>query len=139
MVHAIYLKTTLILTGVAIMFLGLNIGFGGIMTLGWQISEPFVAVTDEAIFHIQDSHIRFMGGVWFSIGAVFFLGGFIPNRLRLTLIVLCIAIAGAGLFRLSGLSGGAVFSAAILPSMMLELVAFPLLSWWLFRSIKQPI
>ena len=139
MKNSIYLKSTLILAGLVIMVMGLNVGLGGILTLGWQTSQPFIAVTDETIFHVQDSHIRFIGGVWFSVGAVFFLGGLIQDTLRPTLVVLCVAIAFAGLFRLSGIDGGVVFSPAILPSMVLELIAFPLLAWWLVQSGKRAI
>ena len=136
MKYSIPLKSILFLIGLAIMTLGLNIGLGGIPTLGWQTSEPFIAVTNEAVYHVQDSHIRFIGGVWFSIGAIFFLGAIMQAMLRSTLIVLCSAIACAGLFRLSGLDGGAVFSAEVMPSLVLELVAFPLLAWWLVRASK---
>ncbi|MFT7595096.1 MAG: hypothetical protein ACI8R4_002422 [Paracoccaceae bacterium] len=137
MTQSPYLTATLVLAGIAIMFLGLNVGLGGMQTLGWQTSAPFIAVTDETVFHVQDSHIRFIGGVWFSVGAVFFLGGFKQEILRTTLVVLCAAIAFAGLFRLSGLSGGVVFSAAIMPSLALELVAFPLLAGWLLWAGKR--
>ena len=129
-----YLNATLITVGLAIIFLGLNIGLGGMQTLGWQTSEPFLAVTNEPVFQVQDSHIRFIGGIWFGVGAVFVLGGFKQDTFQTTLIVLCVAIAVAGLFRLSDLSSGVVFSAAIMPSLALELFAFPLLGWWLLRS-----
>lgn len=134
MTYPLPLKILLALIGMAIMALGLNIGLGGILTLGWQISEPFLTVTDDAIYHVQDSHIRFIGGIWFCVGAVFFLGAFFSAPLRNTLGILCIAIACAGVFRLSGLEGGAVLSMDILPSLALELFMFPLLAVWLFRS-----
>jgi hypothetical protein len=136
MTYSISQKSVLVLVGISIMALGLNIGLGGIPTLGWQTSEPFIAVTNETVYHVQDSHIRFIGGVWFSVGAIFFLGAILRATLRPTLIILCAAIACAGLFRLSGLDCGAVFSAAILPSLALEIIAFPLLAWWLVRSGK---
>ena len=136
MTHSIPLTAILILVGTSIMALGLNIGLGGIPTLGWQTTEPFIAITNETIYHVQDSHIRFIGGVWFGVGAIFFLGAILQATLRPTLIILCAAIACAGLFRLSGLDGGAVFSSSILPSLVLEIIAFPLLAWWLTRSGK---
>ena len=134
MTYSLPLKILLVLIGTAIMALGLNIGLGGILTLGWQISEPFLTVTNDAIYHVQDSHIRFIGGIWFCVGAVFFFGAFFSAPLRNTLAILCIAIACAGVFRFSGLEGGAVLSTDILPSLALELVLFPLLAVWLFRS-----
>lgn len=136
MTQSIFLNTILILTGLAIMYLGLNVGLGGMQTLGWQTSEPFLLVTNGTVFHVQDSHIRFIGGIWFSVGAVFFMGGIRRDALRTTLIILCGAIAIAGLFRFSGLAGGQVFSAAIIPSIVLEIIAFPLLAVWLARSAR---
>jgi hypothetical protein len=137
MTRSILLRLILALVGLAIMMLGLNIGLGGIPTLGWQTSETFIAVTNETVFHVQDSHIRFIGGVWFCVGAIYLLGAFYNDKLRTTLITLSVAIAVAGLFRLSGLEGGAVFSAAIVPSLALEIIGFPLLAWWLLQTAKQ--
>ena len=137
MTRSILLRLILALVGLAIMMLGLNIGLGGIPTLGWQTSETFIAVTNETVFHVQDSHIRFIGGVWFCVGAIYLLGAFYYDKLRTTLITLSVAIAVAGLFRLSGLEGGAVFSAAIVPSLALEIIGFPLLAWWLLQTAKQ--
>lgn len=50
MTRSILLKSVLALVGLAIMILGLNIGLGGIPTLGWQTSETFIAVTNETVF-----------------------------------------------------------------------------------------
>ena len=136
MTRSILLKSVLALVGLAIMILGLNIGLGGIPTLGWQTSETFIAVTNETVFHVQDSHIRFIGGVWFGVGAIFLLGAGLTDRLRGTMVTLSVAIAIAGLFRLSGLDGGVVFSAAILPSLALELIGFPLLAFRLLQTPK---
>ncbi len=134
MKRSLPLKTVLALVGLAIMVLGLNIGLGGIPTLGWQTSETFIAVTNETVFHVQDSHIRFIGGVWFGVGVIFLLGASLTDRLRGTMVTLSVAIAFAGLFRLSGLDGGVVFSAAILPSLALEIIGFPLLVVWLLQT-----
>ncbi|WP_109310401.1 DUF4345 family protein [Ruegeria sp. AU67] len=131
------LNFIVVIIGVAIIFLGLNIGLGGIKTLGWQSTRDFVAITDAATFHAQDSHIRFIGGVWFGVGAVFVVGGFAMHRFRSTLITLSAMIAIAGLFRLSGMDTEVIFSAAVAPSLTFELVGFPLLAWWLMTSGKR--
>ena len=128
------LNLVAVIVGAAIIFLGLNVGLGGIKTLGWQTTRDFVAITDAAIFHAQDSHIRFIGGIWFGVGAVFVVGGFAMRTFRPTLIILSAMIAIAGLFRLSGMDSGVIFSSAIAPSVVLELFGFPLLAWWLVMS-----
>ncbi|MGR3647626.1 MAG: DUF4345 domain-containing protein [Shimia sp.] len=131
------LNSVVVIIGAAIIFLGLNISLGGIKTLGWQSTRDFITITDAAAFHAQDSHIRFIGGVWFGVGAVFVIGGFAMHMLRPTLIILSTMIAIAGLFRLSGLDTEVLFSASIAPSLTFELVGFPLLAWWLMASGKR--
>ena len=126
-----------VIVGSAIIFLGLNVGLGGIKTLGWQTTRDFISITNAATFHVQDSHIRFIGGIWFGVGAAFVIGGFAMRTFRPTLIILSVMIAVAGLFRLSGIDSGVIFSAAIAPSLVLELFGFPLLAWWLVMSKNQ--
>lgn len=130
------LNSVAVIIGSAIIVLGLNVGLGGIQTLGWQTTGDFISILDPAAFHAQDSHIRFNGGILFGVGAAFLIGGFAMERLRPTLIILSIMIAVAGLFRLSDLASGVIFSAAVAPSMVLELIGFPLLAWWLIKSGK---
>ncbi len=128
------LNIVVALTGFAIIILGLNIGLGGILTLGWQGARDFVTITDAPSFWVQDSHVRFIGGLWFGVGVTFLTGGFWLSQLRPTLMILCTLIAAAGLFRLSALRSDIILSADIAPSMILELVGFPLLAIWLLRS-----
>ena len=130
------LNLVVMIVGAAIVFLGLNIGLGGIQTLGWQTARDFISITDATTFHVQDNHIRFIGGLWFGVGAVFILSGFAMDRLRPTLIILSAMIAIAGLFRLSGMDSGVILSAAIAPSLAFELIGFPLLAWWIWMSGK---
>lgn len=132
----IVLRTILMIIGAVIVVLGLNIGLGGIKTLGWQTARDFVAITDSVTFGTQDNHIRFIGGVWFGVGVVFFAGGIALQSLRPTLIVLAILIAVAGLFRLSALDVAVFTSMAIAPSLALEVVGFPLLAWWLSKGVR---
>jgi hypothetical protein len=131
------LNTVVVIVGALIILLGLNIGLGGIKTLGWQSTRDFISITDAATFHAQDSHIRFIGGVWFSVGAAFLIGGFAMSKFRPTLIILSTMISIAGLFRLSDVDTGVIFSAAIAPSIAFELIGFPLLAWWLVASGRQ--
>ena len=123
----------LILTGIVIAVLGLNIGLGGIRTLGWQGPTDFIIIADVESFWLQDSHVRFIGGVWFGVGAVFVLGGVWLKRFDVTLITFCGMIALAGLFRLSTQETSIVFSASIAPSLIAELLGAPLLGWWILR------
>ena len=131
------LNTVVVIVGAGIVFLGLNIGLGGIKTMGWQSTRDFISITDTATFNSHDSHIRFIGGVWFGVGALFIIGGFAMNSFRSILIALSAIIAFAGLFRLNGMNAEVIFSSAILPSLVFELVGFPLLACWLIVSGKR--
>lgn len=130
------LKSVLWLVGAVIMMMGLNVGFGGIVTLGWLSSADFVQISDAVAYGVQDNHFRFLGGVWFGVGVMFFVAGFRLVSLRPTLIYLCLMIALAGLFRLSAMDMGIVFGVAILPSFLLEIIGFPALAYWLWRATK---
>ncbi|WP_136658977.1 DUF4345 domain-containing protein [Nitratireductor sp. XY-223] len=130
------LRILLAIVGVVIIFLGFNVGFGGIKTLGWQGPTDFVEVVDTSAFRTQDSHFRFLGGVWLGIGFVFLAGAFALQRLRNVLIVLCGVIFVGGIARLSGLDFRTLFSLSVLPSLVAELFLFPLLGYWISRSGK---
>jgi hypothetical protein len=121
------LRTVLAIAGAAIVFLGMNVGLGGIQTLGWQGSGDFVTVTDPALFAVRDNHIRF-------IGLLFLAGAVALDRLRTVLVALTAMIFVGGLARLSAADPDLLISAAIAPSLALELVLFPLLGLWVARS-----
>ena len=66
---------------------------------------------------------------------MFFIGGFKLDKLRPTLVCLCLLVGLAGLFRMSAMDMQILLSAAILPSFLLEIIGFPLLAYWLRRSL----
>jgi len=68
---AIGLRVVLILAGIVIIFTGVNTAFGGMLTLGWQGQTKFFEITDKHSYLVQDSHIRFLGGLWTGIGLFF--------------------------------------------------------------------
>lgn len=130
----IILRTVLAMIGVIVVVLGLNIGLGGMQTLGWQIDPEFLTVTNPDDFAVQNNHIRFVGGVWFAIGLLFIAGSFALESLRTTLIFLCIAIAIASSFRFSAPNISILTNPDIIGSLLFEMIGFPLLALWLYRS-----
>ncbi len=76
------LRMILAITGCVIVWLGLNVGLGGIQTLGWQGSADFMDVTDEAIYAIRDNHVRFIAGVWSAVGLLMIAGAFWIRQMR---------------------------------------------------------
>ena len=104
------LRFVLAAVGVGIVVLGLNVGLGGIRTLGWQDARPFLEVTNTAVYGVHDSHIRFLGGVFMGIGLLF--------------------IAGS---RFSSLDAASLSGVSLLPSLIAELLLFPAIAVWLSR------
>jgi hypothetical protein len=130
----IALRVVLALAGSAIIFLGLNVALGGITTLGWQGGTDFMAVIDATEFAIKDSHVRFIGGVWLAVGLLMLIGSYAFEAMKSVLLALMAMIFVGGLSRFSGLDFGTLFSAAIAPSLVLELVLFPALALWIVKA-----
>ncbi len=128
------LRLILALAGAGIVFLGLNVGFGGIATLGWQGSPDFVVAADAYAYSVQDSHVRFLGGVWLGVGGLFLLGALLFKRLTSVLMVLCGLIFVGGLVRMSGFEATPLLGGDIAPSLFAELFIFPGLALWIARA-----
>lgn len=130
----VVLRLILALCGAGIVFLGLNVGFGGIATLGWQGSPDFVVAADAYAYSVQDSHVRFLGGVWLGVGVLFLLGALLFKRLTSVLMVLCGLIFVGGLVRMGAFDSAVLPSPDIAPSLFAELFIFPGLALWIWRA-----
>ncbi|MEX3008572.1 DUF4345 domain-containing protein [Hoeflea sp. TYP-13] len=131
------LRLLLAVAGIVIIFMGFNVGFGGIRTLGWQGPTDFMEIVDSSAFRTQDSHFRFLGGVWLGIGIVFLAGAFTLHRLRTVLIVLSGIVFIGGIARMSSLDLKTLLSLSVLPSLLAELVLFPLMGYWIAKYAKK--
>ena len=128
------LRGALAVLGLVIVVLGLNVGFGGIRTLGWQGGlVDFLTVTDPGVYAVRDNHVRFIGGVWLGLGLVVLAGSVAFQRLRGVLVVLVGLIAIGGLARFSG-DLSSLVRPDILPSLVFELLGAPLLALWFARA-----
>lgn len=124
------LRAVLALIGTVVVVLGLNVGLGGIRTLGWQGGAvEFLTVTDPDLFAVRDSHIRFIGGIWLAIGVTLAAGAVWLERLRPVLVAIAALVFVGGLVRLAG-----PLPAGVWPSLGLELIGFPLLGWRVARA-----
>lgn len=109
--------------------------FGGIPTLGMQVDPTFVEVNIHDAFVVQDSHVRFLGGLLTVTGLFFLIGVFWFVQLRNVLIALLLMVAGAGLFRLVGGEAN-LLSSDILSSLIAELVYAPILAYMIWRTAE---
>jgi hypothetical protein len=131
------LRIVLLLAGGFTVYAGLNKALGGIHTLGWQGESAYLDVTNEHAFLVQDSHVRFLAGVYTGLGLIFLLAALDPRRFRAALGVSCALIFLGGLFRLSQMRPEITFGPDLLFSMVAELVLMPVLWLWSSRSIAR--
>lgn len=130
------LRALLLVIAVAVTLLGIDNAFGGIATLGWQSPAEFVAITDPRAYAIRDSHIRFIAGIWLAIGLVFALSALFLDRMRLVVVTFCGLIFVGGLLRFTQGDVGLLLTGDLLPSLVLELVLFPLVALWTIRGMS---
>lgn len=129
------LNLAVFLSGLAMLVIGGGVGLGGFVTLGFQIPTDFIDVTKPAIYDVQDNHIRYLGGFFFMAGLICVVGAFKLDAMRQTLIILCLMIAGAALFRFLG-GNANLLSRELLLSLIIEIVIAPALAFWLWRTTK---
>lgn len=134
--HLNALPIVLVLAGLFTTFTGINIAFGGIPTLGWQGVDDFFAVTNEHDFLVQDSHVRFLGGVWIGVGLLLMLSPIDLKRCRTALTLVFGLIFLGGLARLGQLNLAVTFGPDIVGSLIAEVIGMPVLYAWLTRALR---
>lgn len=139
MTNAIALRVVLILAGLVIIFTGVNTAFGGMLTLGWQGQTTFFEVTDQHSYLVQDSHIRFLGGLWMGMGLLFIFAARNVERHQNVLKFALVLIFLGGLARFSQMQLDITFGKEIVGSLVAELVGMPLLYFWLSRTLKKAV
>ena len=139
MTNSIAMRVVLILAGLVIIFTGVNTAFGGMLTLGWQGQTTFFEVTDQHSYLVQDSHIRFLGGLWMGIGLLFIFAARNVERQQNVLKFALVLIFLGGLARFSQMQLDITFGKEIVGSLVAELVGMPLLYFWLSRTLKKAV
>ncbi|MEO1041377.1 MAG: DUF4345 domain-containing protein [Pseudomonadota bacterium] len=132
----IALRIVLGLSGLALVALGLNTGLGGIQTLGLRGPTDFVAPLNDIAYAVQDNNIRFLAGFFFAGGLVLVAGAWMLERLAIPIITICCMVAIGGVFRLTGEQASVALSNGAMPSLVLEFTLFPLLAFFVYRSIR---
>ena len=129
----------LIVLGALNIFVGINVGFGGIATLGLQGQTEFFEVTDETIFLMRDSHIRYFGGLYFGIGLFLILASTNLRKYHKALNLVFALIFIGGLARFTMMRFDIIFGPDIIGSLLVELVLMPVLYFWLLKILKSPV
>ncbi len=130
------LRVILVLIGSFIVFVGVNVAFGGIQTLGWQVAQGFVSVNNPPNFLIQDNHVRFLGGVFGAVGVMLLLGATHLQRYQAELRLVFVLIFVGGLARFTALQPSVILGPNVITSLITELVVMPILFFWLPRTVK---
>lgn len=131
------LRVVLILAGAFIFVQGINIVFGGMQTLGWLGENNFFVVTNAPAFAIQDSHARFLGGLWLGIGSLFCLASLNVQKYRNALVFACCLVFLGGLARFSQMQWDVTFGPKIIGSLVAELVGMPILYFWISKTTRE--
>lgn len=129
-------RVILVIVGGFIVYVGINVGFGGIPTLGWQVSPDFVTVTNAADYAVQDSHVRFLGGLFGATGLFLLLGATDIKRYQAELRLAFALIFVGGLTRFTALQPDVLFGAKVVMSLAAELLLMPILFFWLPRVLQ---
>lgn len=128
------LRAVLVATGLVVALLGVNVGFGGIGTLGLQGPTEFFEITNQKVFDIRDNHIRFIGGTLIAIGGLLAYCGFRFEFAGTAVPIVALLFVTGGLSRLSAADASILVGSDIAPSLLIELIGFPLLALWVMRT-----
>lgn len=132
-------RAIIIVLGLLNIFIGINVGFGGIATLGLQGQTEFFEVTNENIFLMRDSHIRFLGGLYGGIGLFLILAATNLNKYQTALRLIFAVIFVGGLARFTMMRFDVIFGQDMLTSVLVELILMPVLYVWSSRILKSNI
>ena len=94
-------KIVLVLLGLYGIFLGIDFGWGGFRSLGWQGTTDFFQITDALRYEVQDSNFRFFGGMFIGVGMFLLLAATNLRRYQQSLTLIFGLILIGGLTRFS--------------------------------------
>jgi hypothetical protein len=128
------LRGVLVLLGIINILIGVNVGFGGILTLGMQGQTRFLEITDQHAFLVQDSHVRYFGGLYIGIGIFLVFAVTKLHTFRSALNLIFFIIFMGGLARLTMNRPDILFGPELIVSFLAEILLMPILYFWL-RSV----
>ena len=127
------LRIVLMLVGAVFAAIGVNIGSGGVETLGWQFPPAGVTAADPITFARHDNNVRFLGGIFGALGLVIAASALRPT-LRLAAAAVLITLPVGGVARLLQSGYSVIGDPAFAGSLLAEFIGAPLLAYWIWRS-----
>ncbi|MCB0172218.1 MAG: DUF4345 family protein [Anaerolineae bacterium] len=135
-ISSIAFRLVLIVLGLLNIFIGINVGFGGISTLGLQGQTEFFEVTNEAVYLVRDSHIRYFGGLYLGLGLFLILASTNLYKYQTALKLVFVLVFIGGLARFTMMRPDVIFGQDIIGSLLTELLLMPILFIWLSKIVK---
>ena len=105
-------------------------------TLGLQGPTDFVTAADPARYATQDSHVRFLGGLWLGVGLLFVAAAWRLRSLKAAVQAALVLIVIGGLARLSAQRFDVLLGPDILGSFVAEVALMPVLLLWSTRVAR---
>lgn len=130
----IILRVVLVVGGAFAVFTGFDFAVGGIRSLGLEGPVLSLTTTDSHALDLRDSHARFLGGVWLTVGLVFMASAVRLQSLRVALLASTVMIFMGGVARFSTYAPEVLFDPAIMGSLTAELIGMPVLFYWVWNT-----
>jgi hypothetical protein len=132
--NEIALRIILVVGGAFAVFTGFDFAAGGIRSLGLEGPVLSLTATDSHALDARDSHTRFLGGVWLTVGLVFIASALRLQALRVALLAAIVMIFVGGVSRFSTYAPQILFDPAISGALVAELIGMPILFFWVWNT-----
>lgn len=133
-INEIVLRIILVVGGAFAVFTGFDFAAGGIRSLGLEGPVLSLTTTDTHALDARDSHTRFLGGVWLTVGLVFLASAVRLQALRVALLAAIVMIFVGGVSRFSTYEPQILFDPAITGALVAELIGMPILFFWVWNT-----
>ena len=129
-------RVLIALLGLINIILGLNVALGGLATAGWLGPTDFLQVANEQAYLVQDSHMRFYGGLYTGVGLFLLLASTNLRKYQAALNLVFALIFMGGLARFTMMRPDIIFGPKIIVSLAVELLLMPVFYLWLMKIAR---
>jgi len=133
-INEIILRIVLVIGGAFAVFTGFDFAAGGIRSLGLEGPVLSLTAPDPHALDARDSHTRFLGGVWLTVGLVFIASAIRLQALRVALLASTVMIFMGGVARFTTYAPEVLLDPAITGALTAELIGMPVLFFWVWNA-----